>query len=48
MVDRPWDSLFWSASRPGWGNKGKQKPCCQKEKVGEGGTRKVKEMWKEW
>lgn len=47
MLDRPWDKLFWSPSRPGWGNKGNQKPYCWK-KVGEGGARKVKEMWKEW
>lgn len=51
MVDMPWDVFsFWSALGPGWGNKGSQKLCWWKEKVGEvrpEGTREAKEMQKE-
>lgn len=40
MVDMPWAVFsFWSTSGPGWGNKGSQKLCWWKEKVGGGGTR---------
>ena len=40
MVDTPWDVFsFWSASGPGWGNKGIPKLSWWKEKVGAGGTR---------